>query len=57
MKTETQKLQDYLDAEKKNGLVDFHVDVNVGPDTTLESVAEEINRMLAAPTVPDLELM
>lgn len=58
MKTEVQKLQEYLDNEKKNGLVDFKFSLHHDcKGATLESVAREINQMLAAPIVSHVDLM
>ena len=59
MKTYSQQLQDWIDNEKKNGLVDFKFTLNPFADKktmTVESVAKELLEMIHAPTVPDPEL-
>jgi hypothetical protein len=56
---ESAKLQAFLDAEKAKGLVDFKFSVHPDADRskmTVESLAREINNMLAAPSIPDPEL-
>jgi hypothetical protein len=57
MKTESQKLQDWIDKEKRNGLIDFKISVTEKFNGNIESLAKEINEMLNAPTIPDISLM
>jgi hypothetical protein len=59
MKTHAQQLQEWIDNEKKNGLVDFKFTLNPFADRktmTLDSVAKELLDMINAPTLPDKEL-
>jgi hypothetical protein len=57
MKTETEKLQDWVKDQKDNhGLVDFKMTLNPFADKstmTVESVAKEINEMLNSSTVAE----
>lgn len=59
MKTYSQQLQDWLDNEKKHGLVDFKFTLNPFADKknmTVESIAKELLEAIHAPTVSDPEL-
>jgi hypothetical protein len=59
MKTYSQQLQDWIDNEKKNGLVDFKFTLCPFADKktmTVESIAKELLEMIHAPTIPDPEL-
>lgn len=61
MKTHSQQLQDWINEEvKTKGLVDFKFTLNPFWDRkqmTVESIAEELLRIIHAPTISDLELI
>ena len=53
----SEKLQAWFDEEKKKGLVDFKFSLYGNrSEMTVESIAEELNRAIHAPTVSDAEL-
>ncbi len=53
--SEVEKLQAWLDAEVEKGLLGIHLSVMHG-DCSVETLAGEVNAMLAAPECPDEEL-
>lgn len=53
---ETVKFFDWIDAERKQGLIDFKVFKAEGASNNLEILCKELNAMIAAPTVPDVKL-
>jgi hypothetical protein len=53
---ETVKFFDWIDAEKKKGLIDFKVFKAENASTDIEVVCKELNAMLAAPAVHDVPL-
>ena len=58
MKTNIQKLQEWIDKEKKKGLI--NIDFTLAPNAdkfTAEAMAEEILRMINAQGVPDKYLI
>jgi len=57
--TELEKLQAYIDEQKKNGLVSFNFFVSDADKSgaTVESIAKEVNELLNGKEVPITDIL